>query len=471
MSRQTPSSHNTKAAPLANQLKTLFDELHLATRWQRPSILLAAYRSRLVLIEAQLSLENKLHRLKQKIEYLVVTPENFDIPLLLSRYPQRDKTIFFVSGLLSAGGTNGSNAYRALNMRRELLVDHCIRVVFWLTQAEADALPLHALDFWSFRHRMVELYEEPKPKRITKLVESLDKPIWDRQALESETPAGLKLREELLAELPEWETSPQIRARLMHTLAGLYWAQGKYDEAKKILDSGIEIVNKYKLTDLQPGFWTSTGLVWQELNKPGKAIDAYQKSLKVKPAAAKTWEYLAQAYRTDHQTDKALSAAEKSVELNPKSASAWASLGDLRSSTKQFEDATIAYEKSLAFKPTNVEIMVKLGKTYLIQHQPALALIPFKKARRLDSCNAVILLHLGMIYRDLGFINRAVRALYKVTRFEPLDAKPWKILGDIYRQGNRYIPARKAYNKALAINPGDQDLSASLRLCYTRQKA
>ena len=155
MSPKKTSPKSKTNNQLEEHLATLFEELQLATRWHRPSILLAAYRSKLVLIDAQVSLQKKLRKIKQKVYQLQVTKENYDIPLFLSQYPDRDKTIFFVSGLRHGGGLMGLNAYRALNIRRELLVDHHIRVIFWLDEAEADAIPANALDFWSFRHRMV----------------------------------------------------------------------------------------------------------------------------------------------------------------------------------------------------------------------------------------------------------------------------------------------------------------------------
>ena len=145
--------------PLEENVTTLFEELQLAGKYHRPSILLAAYRSKIVLSDTQNSLKSKLRTIKQSVSNVTITNENWDVPLLISRRSDRAEKVFFVSGLKNGGGPGGKNAYRALNIRRELLVDFHIRVVFWLTVSEANTLPREAGDFWSFRHRMIELFD------------------------------------------------------------------------------------------------------------------------------------------------------------------------------------------------------------------------------------------------------------------------------------------------------------------------
>jgi Flp pilus assembly protein TadD len=62
-----------------------------------------------------------------------------------------------------------------------------------------------------------------------------------------------------------------------------------------------------------------------------------------------------------------------------------------------------------------------------------------------------------------------VRAFYKATRLDPLSPLPWKNLAEIYRENKRTPSARRAYKKALALDPTDQDMAAELAACYLRQ--
>ena len=134
---------------------TLYGELEQAIKWDRPSILLAIYSSEFVRADAEDALTAELIKLGQtSIHYHVSGRESADVALSLSQQPDINHTVFFVSGLQWGGGEDGGNAYRALNYRREYLVDYRIRVIFWITEEEAVALPNLAPDFWAFRWKV-----------------------------------------------------------------------------------------------------------------------------------------------------------------------------------------------------------------------------------------------------------------------------------------------------------------------------
>ena len=88
-------SKEQQSESFEDRVDMLFEELALALKWQRPSILLAIYASDLVCAEAQLMLEKKLARLEQRVSRLTVNSELADIPMFLSRSPEREKTVFF----------------------------------------------------------------------------------------------------------------------------------------------------------------------------------------------------------------------------------------------------------------------------------------------------------------------------------------------------------------------------------------
>jgi hypothetical protein len=160
-SRATPKTSDE----FDEQVDILFEELSLAIRWHRPSILLAVYESKALPGNVKSLLARRLEVLGHGVSDYRVNKTGYDIPLALSEHPGRNKLVFFVSGLRSGGGTGGNNAYRALNMRREFFVDFSIRAVFWLTRTEASALPRRAPDFWAFRHRVVEFANGPAPRK------------------------------------------------------------------------------------------------------------------------------------------------------------------------------------------------------------------------------------------------------------------------------------------------------------------
>lgn len=148
-----------KPPTLEERVALLTDELSLARQWRRPSILMVVYRSALVRRAAQRLLEADLTARGEALRQITVSPERFDVLRILTDEPASPRAVYAVSGLRHGGGKAGLNAFQALNLRRELLVDRSLRAIFWLTESEARRLPRQAPDFWAFRHQVVSLVD------------------------------------------------------------------------------------------------------------------------------------------------------------------------------------------------------------------------------------------------------------------------------------------------------------------------
>jgi hypothetical protein len=85
-----------------------------------------------------------------------------DIPVRLKRARRIRTTVFFIVNLASGE----EPALRALNLRREYLVERALRVVFWLDEPGERELAARAPDFWAFRHRVVHLGESDQVREF-----------------------------------------------------------------------------------------------------------------------------------------------------------------------------------------------------------------------------------------------------------------------------------------------------------------
>jgi hypothetical protein len=200
--------------PFEDRIDILFRELELATKWQCPSLLLAIYSSEYVHGDAQLALENRLLDLGQKAHHIIVkSPDDADIPLLISELTDLSNAVVFVEGLRWGGGEADINAYRALNKHREFFIENRIRVVFWLTETEAIDLAHHAPDYWAFRHRVIEFVDSPRPEQIrSQALESACQGIGDFADSSEDLDAKITLRTALLTDLPDGDESTAARA-------------------------------------------------------------------------------------------------------------------------------------------------------------------------------------------------------------------------------------------------------------------
>lgn len=143
------------------RIDLLVQELMLAIEWNSPCILLAAYRSEIIRERVESTLRTTIQRQGQAVREIRLNKQEYDLPLLVRADPSTATTVFFVSGLQWAGGRGYSNAYRALNMHREYLVEDRIKSIFWLTLSEFQKLPRRAPDFWAFRHKAVDFSDLP----------------------------------------------------------------------------------------------------------------------------------------------------------------------------------------------------------------------------------------------------------------------------------------------------------------------
>lgn len=144
-----------------DRVQGIVDELTLAAKWDRPSLVVAAYRSEISMERLQTMLHSRLQGAGLSLQQYLVDRQHYDVPRDLREVPDRARTIFSVSGMRRGGGRGYSNAYRALNMHREFLVEGSVRAIFWLTVPEARQCARFAPDFWAFRHLVVEFLELP----------------------------------------------------------------------------------------------------------------------------------------------------------------------------------------------------------------------------------------------------------------------------------------------------------------------
>jgi tetratricopeptide (TPR) repeat protein len=450
MTSEQPSPKHNKTNPITEGMAELLDELKLSTHWDRPSILMVVFRSKLTMLQAQISLKNKIRRIGQQVKHIRVNQENYDLALHLSERTDTSKTVFFISDLHNGGGLAGLNAFRALNMRRELLVDHSIRVVFWLSEADSTTMMLNAIDFWAFRHRLVELLNSPRENILPGLLHKLSELPWEPQNHTNLAPVDAGQLVALQAELKGVPNAVRFTAWLQISYAATLWADGNFHEAQNQLAALLAEVQITEDVHLQAECLAAIGQVFFSAGDHQSARKVLEKSLELDPKNSTGWLILAKIHHGQQRKTEMNLALERLLVLVPRNSEGWELLGDLQVSSNQMEEAARSYLNAQAGSSKNALVWKKLGDICANTGHLEQAGMYYRKACRLGK-RAGDFLKLGEIYQQLNKSGPAIRAYKQAVRLEEFNPVPWEALGKLYRAEKHFRAEIKAFSKAAAL--------------------
>ncbi len=264
---------NSHSKAFKEGLQILTDEIGLALQWNRPSILLAIHDSKTGRIDTQQSLERVIAKFNKQVAYITVDAVNPDVIRVMNETPNVADTVFFVSGIEIADQASDGRVYRALNMRRELLVEKSIRVVFWLNETEAANLSRFSPDFWAFRHRVVEF----APKRGSKKNSvPLGLFLWEEQIpwmVGDIQKNKLAYFETLRLRLPREDGAAVAHIETTLKLVHLSWLLNDVNKFARYLNDGFSLMKKYPISQYHAWLLNAKGIgLYEEENKKDAGI-------------------------------------------------------------------------------------------------------------------------------------------------------------------------------------------------------
>ncbi len=366
-------------------ISVLQDELNLAVKWGRPSILLAVHKSKLSQEKAENELETRLQREGRSVRRIVVNPDRADVPHLIMATPTSDQTVFLVSNIDWGGGEDGKDAYRALNLYRELFVENHIKAVFSLTSNEAANLARHAPDFWAFRHRVVEFASVRAAHKASLPAGLL---LWDIP--ETVDPFDdlddkIRAREEIMTKLPHNSEALSTRVDLYYALAHLYWRRGDTDLAAAKIQSGLDLALGHQLPELAWHLHNGMGVLQHEAGKYEKAVETYRKALEAAPGSSALLINLSAATCMLGRNQQAITIGKRAIRSDPGDAKIWNRLGYIYEAMGKVDDARTCFSEAVDLAPRDPAYLESLAVAYWLIERPDEAMRHLKAARQLAS--------------------------------------------------------------------------------------
>ena len=179
-----------------------------------------------------------------------------------------------------------------------------------------------------------------------------------------------------------------------------------------------EAIEAYKKTlSLKPDFaeaYNNMGIALQDQGMLDESIEAYKKTLSIKPDYAEAYNNMGVALKEQGKLDKAIEAYKKTLSLKPDYAEAYNNMGIALQYQVKLEEAIVAFNKALLIKPDYAETHRNLSfiKQYKEDDDQIIQVQELYKRKDLSEdarCN--LSFALAKMYEDLGKLDQTFRHL------------------------------------------------------------
>ena len=167
--------------------------------------------------------------------------------------------------------------------------------------------------------------------------------------------------------------------RALKGLASLNHVKGKNDSKglpQEIINELLKLLNKGDsssvfhrsqiLTKQYPDsfiLWNIFGVSAAQLNKFEKAIDAFKKSISLKPDYAEAYNNLGNVLKDQGKLDEAINAYKNSISINPNRAETYSNRGTIFYNQGKLNEAMESYKQSILLNPNYAEAHINLSCT------------------------------------------------------------------------------------------------------------
>jgi tetratricopeptide (TPR) repeat protein len=189
------------------------------------------------------------------------------------------------------------------------------------------------------------------------------------------------------------------------------------------------------------------------MGKLDEAVEHFNKSLKIKPRAAKVHNNLGNALSRLEKLDDAIEHYKTAISLESDFSDAHYNLAIVLSKQNKTDEAIKEYRESLHLDPGNVDALSNLGFELAQQGNSNEAIELYNKALAIEPENVITHGRLGLALASAGKIDEAIQEFRIVLKARPDDAEMWCNLGILLERQGKTAEAIEQYRRALQIDP------------------
>jgi len=145
----------------------------------------------------------------------------------------------------------------------------------------------------------------------------------------------------------------------------------------------------------------NSGVTFYNQKEFSKAIQTYQKVIKLDPTYVEAYNNLGIIYQTLGDAKSAFGAYQKAIEINPRYEKGYNNLGLLFLLEGRYEEALEAFQKALAINSNHIESHINLGILFKKKGQWENAIESYQKALAIDPLHKETHYNMALLYEQL----------------------------------------------------------------------
>lgn len=213
------------------------------------------------------------------------------------------------------------------------------------------------------------------------------------------------------------------------------------------------------LNPAEPGYYNNLGAILSRKGMHEEAMNAFKKAIEINPKDPIYLENLIKLYLPLGKYEETIPYYKKLIDLNPAVADYQNNLGVIYKRKKQFDDAVQLFRKAVALKPDNPVYTYNLAGTFVDrgQYDETKQILQTFDRTYPDHKYANIHLLLADLYSKDADWEKVVYECERVLKIDKKLISAYQMLGNAYYNTQQYERAEKIVNKAIVLNPNDQE--------------
>ena len=231
---------------------------------------------------------------------------------------------------------------------------------------------------------------------------------------------------------------------------------------------GLAALNKYKqnkVTQIPPQEAVDQLVNLYNQGQIAAVVEQAEVLTEQYPEAPVVWNILGASRAQIGKFDEAIEAYKKTISLKPDYAQAYNNIGNALQGQGKLDEAIEVYKKCILLKPDYAEAYNNMGVALREKGWLTDAIQAYHKALSLIPSFAGVCYNLGVALKDQGKFEKAIEVYKKAISLKPDYADAYNNLGNIFQEQGRFEKSIEVFKKGLLINPNHSEAYFNIGSC------